>query len=51
MDALNESAYLQLMRLHALNDDRAGALQVYHTCSTVLMRVGRGAFARYQTLA
>ncbi|HNO93050.1 MAG TPA: BTAD domain-containing putative transcriptional regulator, partial [Anaerolineales bacterium] len=38
VDALNESAYLQLMRLHALNDDRAGALQVYHTCSTVLMR-------------
>lgn len=37
-DMLNESAYQQLMRLHALNDDRAGALQVYHTCSTVLMR-------------
>lgn len=37
-DVLNESAYQKLMRLHALNDDRAGALQVYHTCSTVLMR-------------
>ncbi len=38
VDALNESAYLQLMRLHALNEDRAGALQAYHTCATVLMR-------------
>lgn len=38
VDALNESAYLQLMRLYALSDDRAGALQVFHACSTVLMR-------------
>ena len=37
-DPLNESAYQLSMRLHALNNDRAGALQVYHTCSTVLMQ-------------
>lgn len=37
-DPLSESAYQRAMRLHALNNDRAGAMQVYHTCSTVLMR-------------
>lgn len=37
-DALNESAYQNSMRLHALNEDRAGALQVYHTCVTILKR-------------
>jgi predicted ATPase len=37
-DTLNESAYQHSMRLHALNEDRAGALQVYHTCVTVLKR-------------
>lgn len=37
-DPLQESAYHQMMRLHALNDDRAAALQVYHTCVTVLQR-------------
>jgi DNA-binding SARP family transcriptional activator len=37
-DPLNEAAYQQAMRLHALNNDRAGALQMFHTCSTVLMR-------------
>lgn len=36
LDALNEAAYLMLMRLHALNGDRASALRVYHTCTSVL---------------
>jgi DNA-binding SARP family transcriptional activator len=37
-DPLNESAYAQLMRLHALNEDRAAALHTYHTCASVLRR-------------
>ena len=37
-DPLHEPAYTQLMRLHALNDDRAAALHAYHTCVTVLRR-------------
>lgn len=37
-EPLAESAYQQLMRLHALTGDRAAALQVYHTCVTVLQR-------------
>jgi DNA-binding SARP family transcriptional activator len=37
-DPLHEPAHAQLMRLHALNDDRAGALHAYHTCATVLRR-------------
>lgn len=37
-DALNEGAYLQSMRLRALMDDRAGALQVYYACATTLKR-------------
>ena len=37
-EPLAESTYQQLMRLHALIDDRAAALQVYHTCVTVLQR-------------
>lgn len=37
-DPLHEPAYAQLMRLHALNDDRAAALHTYHTCVTVLSR-------------
>jgi len=37
-DPLHEVAYRRLIRLHALNGDRAGALQVYHTCATVLRR-------------
>ncbi len=36
VDALNESAYAALMRLHGLNGDRARALQIYHQCMTVL---------------
>jgi DNA-binding SARP family transcriptional activator len=35
-DPLNELAYQRSMRFHALNNDRAGALKVYHACSTVL---------------
>lgn len=37
-DPLHEATYLRLMRLHALNGDRATALRVYHTCATVLKR-------------
>ena len=37
-DPLHEPAYAQLMRLHALNDDRAAALHMYHTCVTTLRR-------------
>jgi len=37
-EPLNESAYHLAMRLHALNNDRAGALQAYHTCVTVMRR-------------
>jgi DNA-binding SARP family transcriptional activator len=35
-DPLHETTYRRLMRLHALNGDRAGALRVYHACATVL---------------
>lgn len=37
-DPLNESTYIDLMRLCALNGDRAAALHAYHTCATVLRR-------------
>lgn len=37
-DPLHEPAYTQLMRLHALNDDRAAALHTFHTCTTILRR-------------
>jgi DNA-binding SARP family transcriptional activator/predicted ATPase len=37
-DPLHEAAYGGLMRLHALNGDRASALRVYHTCATILAR-------------
>ena len=37
-DPLNEPAYTDLMRLCALNSDRAAALHAYHTCATVLRR-------------
>jgi DNA-binding SARP family transcriptional activator len=37
-DPLSEATYRRLMRLHALNGDRAGALRVYHTCATTLQR-------------
>ena len=38
LDPLQETVYLQLMRLHLLQGDRAGALRTYHTCVTVLAR-------------
>ncbi len=37
-DPLDERMYRWLMRLHALNQDRSGALRVYHTCVAVLAR-------------
>jgi DNA-binding SARP family transcriptional activator/tetratricopeptide (TPR) repeat protein len=37
-EPLNESAYQLSMRLHALNQDRAGALQAYHACVTAMRR-------------
>jgi DNA-binding SARP family transcriptional activator len=37
-DPLHEPAYADLMRLHALNGDRAAALHTYHTCTTILHR-------------
>ncbi|HEY7350305.1 MAG TPA: BTAD domain-containing putative transcriptional regulator [Ktedonobacterales bacterium] len=38
LDPLSEDCYRHLMRLHALNNDRASALRVYHTCATILQR-------------
>jgi DNA-binding SARP family transcriptional activator/predicted ATPase len=38
LDPLSEDRYRQLMRLFALNNDRASALHVYHTCVTTLQR-------------
>lgn len=35
-DPLRESTYRRLMRLHALNGDRAGALRAFHRCVTAL---------------
>jgi hypothetical protein len=37
-DPLHEASYRTLIRLHALNGDRAGALRVYHACTTILRR-------------
>jgi predicted ATPase/DNA-binding SARP family transcriptional activator len=37
-DALDEDASRRLMRLLAINGDRAGALRVYHTFATTLQR-------------
>lgn len=37
-DSLHEATYRGLIRLYALNGDRAGALRAYHTCATVLRR-------------
>jgi DNA-binding SARP family transcriptional activator len=37
-DPLHEATYRRLMQLHALTNDRAGALRVYHTCATILQR-------------
>jgi DNA-binding SARP family transcriptional activator/predicted ATPase len=38
LDPLDERTYRWLMRLHALNQDRAGALRVYQNCAAVLER-------------
>jgi predicted ATPase/DNA-binding SARP family transcriptional activator len=37
-DPLHEATYRHLMRLHALNGDRAAALRAYHACATILQR-------------
>jgi DNA-binding SARP family transcriptional activator len=37
-DPLREETYRHLIRLHALNGDRAAAMHVYHTCATTLQR-------------
>jgi predicted ATPase/DNA-binding SARP family transcriptional activator len=37
-DPLSEDFYRRLMRLHVLNNDRASALRVYHTCAATLQR-------------
>lgn len=37
-DPLHETTYRRLMRLHALNGDRASALRIYHLCATTLER-------------
>jgi DNA-binding SARP family transcriptional activator/predicted ATPase len=38
LDPLSEDLYRRLMRQFALNNDRASALRVYHTCVTTLQR-------------
>lgn len=38
LDPLDETTYVRLMRLHALNQDRASAVRVYHECITILQR-------------
>jgi DNA-binding SARP family transcriptional activator len=37
-DPLDEAVYRDLMRLLALNNDRAGALHIYHSCVATLRR-------------
>ena len=37
-DPLHEATYRHLMRLYAVNGERAAALRVYHTCTTVIDR-------------
>ncbi len=37
-DPLNETTYCDLMRLYALNGERAAAVRTYHTCATLLQR-------------
>lgn len=38
VDPLHETTYRRLMRLHALNGDRASSLRIYHNCATMLDR-------------
>ena len=54
-DPLHEATSRQLMRLYALQGDRASAIRVYHTCVTVLERElgtepGEATRAIYETL-
>ncbi len=37
-DPLNETAYVQLMRLHAFSGDRAGVRRAYEQCAAILRR-------------
>ena len=37
-DPMQEVTYRQIMRLYALNDNRAAALRIYHTCATSLQQ-------------
>jgi len=37
-EPVHEATYRDLMRLYALNGDRAAALHTYHTCATILRR-------------
>jgi DNA-binding SARP family transcriptional activator len=37
-DPLHEGAYQRLMRLHALNGNRAAALHAFHRCNSILLR-------------
>jgi DNA-binding SARP family transcriptional activator len=37
-DPLRESGYRRLIRLYALNDDRAAAVHTYHACATIIQR-------------
>lgn len=37
-DPLHEATYRRLMRIYALNGDRAAALQTYHICATLLQQ-------------
>ena len=55
LDPLQEAAYRTLMRLHALNGDRAAALRVYHVCVTTLRQEldvppSRATHAEYERL-
>ena len=55
LDPLQETAYRTLMRLHALNGDRAAALHAYHVCVTTLRQEldvppSRATHAQYERL-
>jgi DNA-binding SARP family transcriptional activator len=55
LDPLNEDACLTLMRLHAVNGDRASALRVYHACASTLqaelgIKPGSALSAAYERL-
>ncbi|MFN8468392.1 MAG: AAA family ATPase [Caldilineaceae bacterium] len=55
LDPRDEAVYAVLIRLHALNNDRAAALRVYHDCVTILqheaeVEPGEEVQAAYQQL-